>query len=281
VRLSDKSVKIVLFITAFSTITILFLITLFIFKEGLPFIIKQGLFNFLLGKNWYPSENVFQILPFLLGSIWVTFFAILFGVPLALGCSIYLAEYVSPRLRGIMKPAIELLAAIPSVVYGFIGVVILAPFIRAHFGGPGFSVLAASIILAIMILPTVIGITIDSLLTVPKEYKEGSYALGATKWQTISRVMLPAARTGILAAVILGMGRAIGETMVVLMIAGNSIQIPGSILEPVRTLTSNIALEMGYAEGIHREALFATGVILFVLIMVLNIIAIKISSLKK
>jgi phosphate ABC transporter permease protein PstC len=183
--------------------------------------------------------------------------------------------------RQILKPVIELLAGIPSVVYGFMGVVILVPFIRDNFGGPGLSVLAASIILGIMILPTIISISIDSLLAVPRTYREGSIALGATQWQTTRMVMFPAARSGIIASIILGMGRAIGETMAVIMIAGNAINIPHSILDPVRTLTSNIALEIGYASGEHRQALFATGVVLFIIIMILNTVANVTSSKRK
>ena len=173
----------------------------------------------------------------------------------------------------VLKPTLELLAGIPSVVYGFLGVIWLVPLIRNYLGGPGLSLLAASIILGIMILPTVISISIDALTAVPDLYRDGSLALGATRWQTVSRVVLPAARSGIITAIILGMGRAIGETMAVIMVAGNALQIPTSILDPVRTLTSNIALELGYAAGRHREALFATGIVLFIIIMILNLSA--------
>jgi phosphate ABC transporter permease protein PstC len=197
----------------------------------------------------------------------------LIGVPLGLSCAIVLTEFSSRRLRRVIKPTIELLAGIPSVVYGFIGVVVLVPFVRETLGGPGLSVLTASVILGIMILPTIISISIDSLLAAPSSYRDGAMALGATRWQTTRMVMIPAARSGIIASVILGMGRAIGETMAVIMIAGNAASIPRSILDPVRTLTSNIALEMGYASGEHRQALFATGIILFVFIMILNTIA--------
>ncbi len=194
-------------------------------------------------------------------------------MPFALACAVVLTEFASPRLRNILKPVIELLAGIPSVVYGFIGVVVLVPFIRETFGGPGFSVLAASVVLGIMILPTVISISIDALQALPPSYREGALAMGATRWQAVRMVLLPSARSGIVASVILGMGRAVGETMAVIMIAGNAATIPRTPLEPVRTLTSNIALEMSYASGEHREALFATGVILFIIIMVLNTLA--------
>jgi phosphate transport system permease protein len=192
---------------------------------------------------------------------------------MALACAIVLAELAPTGMRAVLKPTIELLAGIPSVVYGFMGVVLLVPWIRDHLGGPGASVLAASVILGIMILPTIISISVDSLEAVPQSYRDGSRALGATSWQTLHMVTLPAARSGIVAAVILGMGRAVGETMAVIMVAGNSARIPHSILQPVRTLTANIALEMGYAAGEHSQALFATAVVLFVIVMVLNFLA--------
>jgi len=275
---NEKLIQITLAIIAFSAISFLLLITFFIFFEGTPVIIKYGIRNFLFGLDWYPTEKSFGILPMIIGSIEVTIGALVIGIPLGLACSITLTEFSSKRLRQILKPVIELLAGIPSVVYGFIGVVILVPFIRDNFGGPGLSVLAASIILGIMILPTIISISIDSLLAVPKSYREGSIALGATKWQTVVMVIFPAARSGIITSIILGMGRAIGETMAVIMIAGNAINIPRSILDPVRTLTSNIALEVGYSTGEHRQALFATGIILFIIIMVLNSVANVISG---
>ncbi len=270
---NERLIKIALFVIACSAVSILAVITIFIFSEGTPIMFKYGLRSFLLGLDWYPSEQSFGLLPMIIGSVMVTFGSLLVGVPFGLACAIFLTEFSSRRLRHILKPIIELLAGIPSVVYGFIGVVILVPFIRETLGGPGLSVLAASIILGIMILPTIISISIDSLQAVPRSYREGSIALGATKWQTTKMVILPAAKSGIIASIILGMGRAIGETMAVIMIAGNAINIPRSVLDPVRTLTSNIALEMGYASGEHRQALFATGVILFIIIMILNTIA--------
>jgi phosphate ABC transporter permease protein PstC len=217
----------------------------------------------------------------IVGSLYVTAGALVIGVPFGLACAIVLTEFSSRRVRRIIKPLVELLAGIPSVVYGFIGVIILVPFIRETFGGPGLSVLAASIILGIMILPTIISISVDSLQAIPPSYREGSIALGATRWQTVKMVLFPAARSGIAASVILGMGRAIGETMATIMIAGNAAEIPRSLLMPVRTLTSNIALEMSYATGEHREALFATGVILFIIIMILNTVANATSSRRR
>ena len=277
---NEKLTRFTLLLIAFSAVTILAVITIFIFAEGTPIMFRYGVKKFLLGLDWYPTEKSFGLLPMITGSLMVTLGALVLGVPFGLACAIFLTEFSSKRLRRVIKPVIELLAGIPSVVYGFMGVVILVPFIRETFGGPGLSVLAASIILGIMILPTIISISIDSLLAVPSTYRDGSIAMGATRWQTVRMVLLPAARSGIIASIILGMGRAIGETMAVIMIAGNAISIPRSILAPVRTLTSNIALEMGYASGEHREALFATGVILFIIIMILNTLA-NITSAKR
>jgi len=270
---NDRLIRLGLLVIAFSAVSILAVITVFMFQQGTPIMFRYGLGKFLAGTNWYPSENSFGLLPMIVGSLYVTAGAMVIGVPFGLACAVVLTEFASKRVRSLIKPLIELLAGIPSVVYGFMGVVILVPFIRTSLGGPGLSVLAASIILGIMILPTVISISVDSLLALPPAYREGSLAMGATRWQTVKMVLLPAARSGIIASVILGMGRAIGETMAVIMVAGNAIDIPRSPLDPVRTLTSNIALEMGYAAGEHREALFATGVILFVIIMILNTIA--------
>ncbi len=278
---NERLVRLALLAVAFSAVSVLAVITAFIFMEGTPIMFKYGFRSFLAGLDWYPTEKSFGLLPMIAGSLMVTSGALVIGVPLGLSCAVYLTEFSSRRTRRIVKPVIELLAGIPSVVYGFMGVVILVPFIRETLGGPGLSVLAASIILGIMILPTIISISVDSLLAVPATYREGSIAMGATRWQTTKMVLFPAARSGIVASIILGMGRAVGETMAVIMVAGNAVAIPGSILAPVRTLTSNIALEMGYASGEHRQALFATGVILFVIIMVLNTIANATSARRK
>ena len=274
----EKIIKWILMSIAFSSISALVLITFFIFVEGLPVMLETGVWNFISGLKWAPTKGKFGILPMIVGAFQVTLGAMIFGVPLALLCAIYLAEFCSANIRNILKPAIELLAGIPSVVYGFIGITVIVPWIRTFFGGSGFSVVGCSLVLGIMILPTVTSISFDSLMAIPRSYREGSLALGATQWQTVRRVVLPAARTGIVAAVILGMGRAIGETMAVIMIAGNSLIIPVSPLDPVRTLTSNIALEMGYATGRHRQALFATGIVLLVIITILNSIANWIAS---
>jgi phosphate ABC transporter permease protein PstC len=273
----DKIIGAILMLVALSAIASLAVITVFIFKEGLPIITREGVGNFLLSTEWYPSEGKFGIGAMIVGSLEVTAGAMIIGLVFGLGCAIVLTQFCPRRLAAILKPAIELLAGIPSVVFGFMGVVILVPAIRTYLGGPGLSVLASSVVLGIMVLPTVTSISVDALRAVPKAYIEGSIALGATKWQTTHMVTLKAARSGLVAAFILGMGRAVGETMAVIMVAGNALDIPASILEPVRTLTSNIALEMGYAQGAHRQALFATGVTLFVIIMILNTIALTVS----
>ncbi len=252
-------------------VIVIALITLFIFVRGLPLIYKTGLANFLASSDWRPTKNIFGIWAMVIGSFEVTVFAMLWAVPLGISTSILMAEIAPRKVGRALGSMVELLAGIPSVVYGFIGLIVIVPFIRDIMGGTGLSVLAGAIILGIMILPTVINISRDSILAVPKEYKEGSLALGATHYQTIARVILPAARSGIITAVVLGMGRAIGETMAVVMVTGNSPVIPGSILEPVRTMTSNIVLEMGYASGDHQAALFATGMVLFVFIVALNL----------
>ena len=268
-----KFIERTLFLLALSSISSLALITIFIFLEGGPLIYFAGLKNFLASSHWAPTKGHFGILAMIVSSLLVTLGAMVIGMPLGLSCAIVLAEFSVPRLKLVLKPTLELLAGIPSVVYGFLGVVWLVPLIRDYLGGPGLSLLAAAIILGIMILPTIISISIDALSAVPALYREGSIALGATQWQTVRRVVLPAASSGIITAVILGMGRAVGETMAVIMVAGNALKLPTSILDPVRTLTSNIALELGYAAGRHREALFATGIVLFVIIMILNLCA--------
>jgi phosphate ABC transporter permease protein PstC len=273
----EKIIALALLAMALSAISGLALITAFIFKEGLPIMLTVGLDKFILSSDWYPTEGAFGIFPMIVGSLAVTAGAMVIGVVFGLGCAVLLTQFAPPRLVSIIKPSIELLAGIPSVVYGFMGVVILVPLIRDCLGGPGLSVLAASIVLGIMVLPTITSISVDALQAVPRSYREGSIALGATVWQTTHRVLLRAARSGIVAAVILGMGRAVGETMAVIMVAGNTPELPHSILSPVRTLTSNIALEMSYATGDRRSALFATGVTLFVIIMVLNTIALTFS----
>ena len=263
----------IFFIIALSALSALALITIFIFVEGVPLIAKVGFFNFIFGMKWAPSLGQYGIFPMIVGTVLVTLGAIILGVPVALCCSIFLAEFAPRKLSNLVRPAIQLLAGIPSVVFGFWGLIFIVPAIRNYLGGPGLSILAGSIILAIMILPTIISISEVSLLSLPPLLKEGAFALGATHWQTIRSVLVPAAKSGILASIILGVGRAVGETMAVIMVLGNAVALPTSILDPARTLTTNIGIEMGYASGEHQQALFATGIVLLVIIMILNSVA--------
>jgi phosphate transport system permease protein len=269
----EQTIKLLLLFAAFSSLLFLFVIFIFILGEGLPLFYRVGISNIIFGFKWAPTKGFFGIFPMIVSSYMVTLGALLFGAPLALACATYLAEYASRKTKIFLKPALELLAGIPSVVYGFLGVIYIVPLIREYLGGPGFSILATSVVLGIMILPTIISISFDSLMSVPQTYREASVAIGATKWQTIQKVVLPAARSGILASFILGMGRAVGETMAVIMVAGNALKIPLSLLDPLRTLTSNIALELAYAAGDHRSGLFSTGVVLLIIIMILNFVA--------
>ncbi len=257
---------------ALMAVSAIIMIALYVFIHGMPAIFKIGAGEFILGQVWRPLENLFGIFPMIVVSLLATLGAVFIGTLIGLFTAIFLAEIAPPWVVTVFRPAIELLAGIPSVVYGFFGLLMIVPLIRSNFGGTGNSLLAVIIILSIMILPTIISISETSLRAVPKEYKEGSLALGASPIRTIFKVIVPAARSGILAAIVLGTGRAIGETMAVILVAGNAPILPDSILAPVRTLTVNIALEMGYAYGLHQEALFATGVILFLFIMALNLI---------
>jgi phosphate transport system permease protein len=239
-----------------------------------------GLWAFLTGTVWRPDFDAFGIVPMIVGSTLATLGAVALGVPLALGCAIFLAEVAPEHVRSIVRPAVELLAGIPSVVYGLFGMVVLVPLVRRIpvMGNTGQGIFSASIVLAIMVLPTITNIAEDAIRAVPREYKEGSLALGATHFQTIINVMLPAARSGIIAAIILGVGRALGETMAMIMVIGNSIAVPKLLndnpftifLSSARTLTGNIAVEIAYATGIQESALFATGVVLFILIIIVN-----------
>lgn len=247
-------------------------ITFFILYEGTPALFKIGVFPFLFGMKWKPASELFGILPMIVTSLAATGISVLIGGFIGLLTAVFLAELAPGWMVKIVRPCVELLAGIPSIVYGYFGLTTVVPLIARLFGGAGNSLLAVIVILSVMILPTIISISLTSLKAVPAAYKEGSLALGASHMQTIFRTMVPAARSGILASVVLGIGRAIGETMAVLLVAGNTPQIPGSLLDSVRTLTINIAFEMSYASGLHREALFATGVVLFVIIMLLNIV---------
>ena len=272
----EKITQGILTVVAISALASLLLIAVFIFKEGFPFILKVGISDFLFSSTWNPQVGQFGIYSMIVASLYVTFGAMLIGVPLGIAGAIFMNEFLPRTAMRIIKPTIELLAGIPSVVFGFLGVMVLAPFIREHMGGPGLSVLAASVILGIMVLPTVISISTDAIGAVPQSYREGALALGATRWQSVHMVTIKAARSGILASVILAMGRALGETMAVIMVAGNTVKIPHAVTDPVRTLTANIALEMSNATGMAREALFATGIVLFVVIMILNGVALSV-----
>jgi len=269
-RFTEKLSERIFFVLALTSIASLALITVFIIVQGAPIFAKVGVLNFIFGMTWAPSQGLFGIFPMIVGSVSVTLGAAIVGVPIGICCSIFLAEFAPALIRNIFRPAIQLLAGIPSVVYGFWGLLFVVPAIRNYLGGPGLSILAGALILGIMILPTIISISEVSLLALPRPYKEGALALGLTHWQTIRCVLLPAAKSGIVAAVILGIGRAIGETMAVIMVLGNAVALPTSILDPVRTLTTNIGIEMGYASGDHQQALFATGIVLFVIIMAIN-----------
>ncbi len=275
--------KLILISAVVATISVA-LITIFIFQAGLPVLAQYGVLNFIFGTTWSPTNGSYGILPLIAGTLSVTLGALAIGIPTGIACAIFLSEILPKRMARAFKSAIELLAGIPSVVYGFFGLVVIVPAIRnlilpilqifdPKANATGFSILAGAIILAIMILPTIVSLSENSISAVPKEFKEASLALGANKMETIVRVLIPAARSGILSSIILGMGRAIGETMAVLLITGNMAKIPGSILDPVATLTGTIAMEMGYATPTHQQALFAVGIILFVIIMLLNIIA--------
>ena len=267
---------IVFFVCALASIAAVVLICLFLFANGIPAMKEIGLLNFLTGAKWKPGNDIYGILPMILGSIYITAGAVVIGVPVGLLTAIFLAFYGPKKLYGLLKPCTELLAGIPSIVYGFFGMVVIVPCIRtvaALFGADisGSSILAASVLLGIMILPTVIGVSEAALRAVPSAYYEGAVAMGARHERAIFTVMLPAAKSGVLAGIVLGIGRAIGETMAVIMVAGNQPRLTGNMLKGIRTMTANIVIEMGYATGLHREALIATGVVLFVFILIINL----------
>lgn len=247
------------------------LICVFLFANGVPAIRKIGVLDFLLGRRWKPSNDIYGIFPMIIGSVYVTAGAVIIGVPLGILCAVFLAWFCPEKLYKVVKPAVELLAGIPSIVYGFFGLVVIVPIMQNLFGGSGKGILTASILLGIMILPTIIGVSESSIRAVPIAYYEGSLGLGATHERSVFFAVLPAAKQGILAGVILGVGRAIGETMAVVMIAGNQPVLPNSIFSGVRTMTANIVMEMGYAADLHRQALLGTAVVLFVFILIINL----------
>lgn len=247
------------------------LICIFLFANGIPAIGKIGVGDFLSGRQWKPSNDIYGIFPMIIGSLYVTAGAIIIGVPIGILTAVFMARFCPRSIYKIAKPAIELLAGIPSVVYGFFGLMVIVPLIRKLFGGNGTSMLAASVVLGIMILPTIIGVSESAIRAVPESYYEGSLGLGASHERSVFFAVLPAAKSGILAGVILGIGRAIGETMAVVMVAGNQAILPEKLTQGVRTMTANIVLEMGYAADLHREALIATAVVLFVFILIINL----------
>jgi len=279
----DKGVKYLLFLSGLVALVVVFFIGYLTVRNGLPAFREIGLEAMFLGERWRPGQELYGLLPIIAGSLIVTFGAIVIGLPFALGAAVFLAEVAPDWMRDIVRPAVELLAGIPSVVYGLFGMVVLVPMLRRIKvpGNTGYNILSASIVLAVMILPTITNISEDAIRSVRREFKEGSLALGATHWQTIVGVILPAARSGIVAAIVLGIGRALGETMALTMVIGNSVMVPKPLtnspltvfLRQARTLTGNIAVEMNYATGVHESSLFATGVMLFVLIMGINSLA--------
>lgn len=269
-QVKELIAKILFMIAAAISVAAVVVICVFIFGNGVPAIAEIGVFDFLFGTTWRPSNEIFGIGTMIVGSLYVMAGALVIGVPLGILCAIFLANFGSNRVAKVAKAGVQLLAGIPSVVYGFFGLVVLVPFIRANLGGAGQSVLCASIVLGIMILPTIITLSESALKAVPQTYYEGALALGADHERSVMRVVLPAAVSGIMASIILAIGRAIGETMAVIMVAGNQVQLPGAITEGVRTMTANIVLEMGYAADLHRGALIGTACVLFVFILIIN-----------
>lgn len=267
----EKGMRLVFLISACASILSVAIICLFLFANGLPAIGEIGPLKFLLGERWKPGNDIYGILPMILGSIYVTAGAIVVGVPVGILTAVYLSRFCPKKLYRIIKPAIDLLAGIPSVVYGFFGMVVIVPVMSSLFGGSGKSMATASVLLGIMILPTIIGVSESAINAVPDSYYEGALALGASHERSVFFATLPAAKSGILAGVVLGIGRAIGETMAVIMVAGNQARMPKGLFAGVRTMTANIVLEMGYATDLHREALIATAVVLFVFILIINL----------
>lgn len=269
-RLMEKCVEILFMLAALVCIIAVAVICFFLFKNGIPAMAEIGFFDFVFGMKWKPGNELFGIFPMIIGSVIVTALSILMGVPIGIFGAIFMVFYCPEKIYKMLKPLIDLLAGIPSIVYGFFGLVVIVPLMQSWFGGSGKSVLAASILLGIMILPTIISVAESSLRAVPTAYYEGALALGASHERSIFHTVLPAAKSGVVAGVILGVGRSIGETMAVSMVAGNQPVIPESLFKGVRTLTANIVLEMGYAADLHREALIATAVVLFVFILLIN-----------
>ena len=270
-NIKEKVMKLLFFLTALVSIAAVILICIFLFASSIPAIKEIGVFKFLLGTSWKPANNLYGILPMIVGSFYVTAGALIIGVPIGILTAVFMARFAPRSIYAPLKAAVNLMAGIPSVVYGFFGLVVLVPFIREAFGGRGMSVLTASVLLGLMILPTIISVSETSIRAVPESYYEGGLALGASHERSVFFTVLPAAKSGIFAGVVLGIGRAVGETMAVMMVAGNQAVIPDSMLSGVRTLTTNIVLEMGYSTDLHREALIGTAVVLFVFILIINL----------
>ena len=270
-KIKEKVMEIVFLLTAIVSIIAVALICVFLFANGIPAMKEIGFVEFLTGTKWQPGNNIYGIFPMIIGSIYVTGGALVIGVPIGILMAIFMARFCPAKLYKILKPIVDLLAGIPSIVYGFFGLVVLVPFIREHFDSRGQSILCASILLGIMILPTIIGASEPAIRAVEQNFYEGALALGATHERSVFTVIVPAAKSGIFASIVLGVGRALGETMAVMMVVGNQPRVPGSILDGVRTMTTNIVMEMGYATDLHREALIATGVVLFVFILIINL----------
>ena len=270
-KYSESIMKIVFLVTACVSIIAVILICVFLFASGVPAIKEIGFTDFLFGTSWKPGQDLYGIFPMIIGSVYVTAGAIIIGVPIGLLCAVFMARYCPKGLYKVLKPAVDLLAGIPSIVYGFFGLMVIVPLVQDTLGGSGKCLLTSAVLLGIMILPTIINVSESNIRAVPEYYYEGSLALGATRERSIFRAVLPAARMSILAGIILGIGRAIGETMAVVMVCGNQAIMPQGITMGVRTLTANIVLEMGYASGLHREALIATAVVLFVFILIINL----------
>ena len=269
-HVKEKIMETVFMLCACVSILSVALICIFLFANGIPAMTKIGFFDFIFGRKWKPSNEIFGIFPMIIGSIYITAGAIIIGVPIGILTAVFLARFCPEKLYKIIKPAVDLLAGIPSVVYGFFGLCVIVPFVRNNIGGDGNSILTASILLGFMILPTIINVSESSIRAVPEKYYQGALALGATHERSVFCTVVPAAKSGIMAGIVLGIGRAIGETMAVIMVAGNQARMPKGILEGIRTMTSNIVMEMGYATDLHREALIATGVVLFVFILIIN-----------
>lgn len=270
-HIKEKGAELIFLISALASILAVAMICVFLFANGVPAIGKIGIFKFLAGTSWKPGNDVYGILPMILGSIYVTAGAIVVGVPIGILTAVFMSKFCPKMLYKVIKPAIDLLAGIPSVVYGFFGLVVIVPIMSDLFGGSGKSIVTAAVLLGIMILPTIIGVSESAINAVPDSYYEGALALGASHERSVFFATLPAAKSGILAGVILGVGRAIGETMAVIMVAGNQARMPKGIFKGIRTMTANIVLEMGYAADLHREALIATAVVLFVFILIINL----------